>query len=420
MAALPFTHKAIQGFQIAYTVPIVDDNGNAIAYTGNEPITAVVWSGGQQSSTFTPSVTWNNGPLGLVDITYSSSNTAAVPIGFYEVLISRTDITIALASGYLEVVPAPGTAAADLCTIPYARMALASFTFTLPQLDFLPYAITLVSNAVKRYCGDRDFAQQDYTKEYDIYLDGTIMVDQLPLNQVKRIQASPCTALTISNSLSGASDAWTYFTFTGDVATGQTCTGLSLNVINNGVQTTSSLLFTASETINALATAINAVGNGWSALADTTYGAWPVTELLGTERPGGALSLTDDGASYDVYGEDLGSDSQVECYRTGLVRVGRQYAGIGPKWGPDWAQFDSPYLRQGRVKVTYNAGYATIPADIQWCVADLTKRLLILAQTDPVIQAESIEQYSTSYRQVLDLMTAAHRQVLSVYRIHHA
>ena len=420
MASLPFTHKAIQGFQIAYTVPIVDDNGNAIAFTGSEPLTAAVWSGGQQATVFAPSVAWNSGPLGLIDITYSPSNTATVPIGFYEVLISRTDVVIALASGYLEVVPAPGTSTADLCTIPYARMALASFTFTLPQLDFLPYAITLVSNAIKRYCGDRDFVQQDYVKEYEVYLDGTIMVDQLPLNQVKRIQASPCTALTITNSLSGASDAWTYFTFTGDASTTQTCTGISLNVINGGIQTTTSILFTAGETINALATAISAAGNGWSAVGDSTYGVWPVTELLGTERPGGALNLTDEGATYDVYGEDLGADVQVECYRTGVVRVGRQYRGTGPKWGPDWAQFDSPYIKQGRVKVTYNAGYATIPTDVQWCVADLTKRLLILAQTDPVIQAESIEQYSTAYRQVLDLMTAAHRQVLSVYRIHHA
>lgn len=418
--ALPFTHKAIQGFQIAYTVPIVDDNGNAIAYNGNETIAAVVWTGGQQASTFTPSVAWNNAPLGLVDITYSPSNTATVPVGFYEVLISLSDTTIALASGYLEVVPAPGTATADLCTIPYARMALASYTFNLAQLDFLPYALTLVSSAVKRYCGDRDFVQQDYVEEHDVYLDGTIMVSQLPLNQIKRVQASPQTALTISNSLSGASDAWTYFTFTGDAVSGQSCTGISLNVINNGTQTSTSILFTTNETINSLATAINAAGNGWSALADTTYGAWPVTELVGTEIPGGALQLTDEGSSYNVYSEDIGADVQVDCYRTGLIQVGRQYRGLGPKWGPDWARFDAPYLRQGRVKVTYNAGYSTIPTDIQWCVADLTKRLLILAQTDPVINSESIEQYSTSYRQVLDLMTASHKQALSVYRIHHA
>jgi len=418
MATLPFTHKAIAGFQIVYTVTVVDANGNPIAFTGTEPLAATVWSGGQQVSLFAPLVQWNQAPSGTIDITYSAANTQGLAIGFYEVLISRTDVTIALSEGYLEIVPAPGTATTDLCTIPFARMSLAAYTFTLAQLDFLPYAISVVSQAVKRYCGDNQFFQQTYTEEYDIFLDGTITLRQLPVNWIQRIQATPTTALTIQNTLSGATDAWVYFTQTGDDVNGLVVTGMTLNVIVGGVQTTTAVVFTANETIASFAAAINATGNGWNAIPDATYGAWPVTELINTNLPGGPI--TGSGATFDVYSDDLGSDARLDTLGAGVVLVGRQYRASGPKWGPDWMEFDSPEMRAGRVKVTYNAGWSALPKDLQWAVADLAKRLSVIAALDPTVAAESIEQFAKSYRQIIDLMTPAHRQVLAQYRIHHA
>src|SRR5271166_355151 len=148
-----FTHKVIQGFSVIWTTTIVDGNGNPISFTGSEPLAAEVWSGGQQAVLFNPTVAFNTPSSGTIDVTYSIANTANLAPGFYDVIISRTDTTVALAFGYLSIAPSPGTFTTDLITIPFARAALADYTLTSTQIEFLPNTITAASNAVKRWCG---------------------------------------------------------------------------------------------------------------------------------------------------------------------------------------------------------------------------------------------------------------------------
>ena len=172
MAQEQFTHKVIQGFSVVWTTYIVDGNGNSVVFAGTEPLACEVWAGGTQPVLFNPSVAFNTAALGTIDVTYSSANTLALPIGFYDVVISRSDTNTALAFGYVSVAPAPGSTSLDLISIPFARASLSDFSMTPTQIEFLPQAITAASNIVVRWCGNRDFIQKNYTEDYEVTLGG--------------------------------------------------------------------------------------------------------------------------------------------------------------------------------------------------------------------------------------------------------
>ncbi len=283
----------------------------------------------------------------------------------------------------------------DLVTNAYADQFLAILPLSPAQLSAVPALITAASNAIQSWC-NRTFAQATYIEECPVELNGTIRVKNPPVNQILRVQAQPTVALTVTNPSTGVQIARCYFTVTGDAVAGQTITGITLVSVSSGVSTTTPIVYTANETISALATAINLV-SGWQATADTSLGLWPVTELIEGLIAQGA-SQADQGASFSVYGVDLSNvrfhpdDGQL----TGIIWTGGQYAGYGPQWGPDWQQMDSGVDAGawGRVKVTYNGGFATIPAQIQLACVELIKQQLTRLNTDLTLESETAGQYS--------------------------
>jgi hypothetical protein len=422
MAQSQFTHKVIQGFNVTWTTFVVDGNGNPV--TLSSTYTCEIWPGGGQPqvSGTMPICTLNAiAGVNAIDVAYLAAFTTNLLVGYYDIVVLDSIASIAVAFGYLSVQPAPGTNTTDLITIPFARAALSDYTLTGTQIEFLPNTITAASNAVKRWCGDRDFIQQSYAEQYQVNLDGSIMLNQPP-NWITRIQGNPFTVLTITNSSASVQEAYINGTFTGDKETypGITFTGWTLNSYSNGVFTSSPILLSsvAPPTISGLASAINAVGGGWTAYADTSYGAWPVTELIDKELPRAALNGP--GAVYDLYTDDLGNDARIDPLGTGLIWLGRQYPGTGPKWGPDWMEFDAPYLNEGRVQVTYNAGFATVPLLVQKCVANVAKNLLAVLALDPTLASEKAEQYAYVTREQVELLPLQDRQALAFYRLHHA
>src|SRR5208283_4668590 len=85
-----------------------------------------------------------------------------------------------------------------------------------------------------------------------------------------------------------------------------------------------------------------------------------------------------------------------------------------------WMEFDSPYLNAGRVRVTYNAGFATIPVIVQKCVANVAKNILAVLALDPTLKSETAEKYAYEAREVVELLPLQDRQALAFYRLHHA
>ncbi len=307
----------------------------------------------------------------------------------------------------------------DLITLDYATLALAIYPLNAAQTAFIPSAITAASSAIRRYCGDRDFTQLTYTKDFAV-IQGQVRLDQFPVNQIIRAQSQPTNALTISNG--SAQTAQALFTYTGTSWLGQTATGITLNWTTNGTPSTTSVAFAPDMVLNDLMTLINAVGSGWNASLNGQFGNWAVTELVGGYIGRGATS--GGGAIFSVYSQDLTS----ACYfqdngqLIGIVNVGQQWSdGIGARWGPNFGFWSTPTSQSNLIHIIYNAGFATIPADLQEATVETVKAIMVRLLLDPYLQSEQADRYS--YTTMLNLIRGLPqwvRDILSTYRIHNA
>lgn len=228
---------------------------------------------------------------------------------------------------------------ASLTTTTFAIEALAAggVTLTAAQSTHLQSALDGASKLIRRWCGDREFNRATFDEEYQVAVDGTVLLRQIPVNLVSRVSVATEEAIEITNSSSSNQRASVRFATTGDVETGLVSTGLVLSRTASGVTSESTLLFATYTTITALAAAINALGNGWSATVVTGLGEWATAELVrGPARS--ALS----GARFSVWSED--ADGVAIDPHAGVLVFGS--AG-------------------GTVRVVYDAGFETVPVSVQ-------------------------------------------------------
>jgi hypothetical protein len=383
--------------------------------------------------TFTP--TWFDASLCQVTIPLTAANTSALAADttyWLEITGTRAGTTYPLAFCWCQVLPSPGSTTVgtfDLVTYPYAARILGSLSLSPAQLEMIPTLITSCSAAWQKWC-NRLFIQNTYVETLPVELDGTIRVAQPPINSIGRIQSWPQTALTVQNYT--ATSAWSQLAYTGDVTTGQTITGLTLSWELNGLFDSTTILFSslANPQITSLATAINAVGSGWSANADQTLGLYPVTEILTDEgliaMGCGANDQPADGAIYRVYTSNITNARFItdRGQYTGIVWVGRQNDSQAWRWGPGgeemWGSGDGGVSR-GKVKATYNGGFATIPPFVQQGVVELVKACLTRLDTDMLLQSESDGEYAYELADKMILMMPPYIiQGMNAFRVENA
>lgn len=413
-------------------------------YTADSVLQCVVWEGQNQAVLFTPDVEWWTGPPeGPVQTGYDQGQVALSiiggftgplnPAGEYYGLISETTagITAPIIQFRLKILATPGSTSPtppDLITYDYCQGQLTGLDLTDAQRDNLPYLIAAASQAVRRFCFSRNFDQRTYVELYDVALDGTVRLYQPPVQQVLRVQGQPSLALTISNTSSAVQFAQAYFSFTGTWEgygpNSQTVTGLVLNSVSNGVQTSTPVLYTTNETISSLATAINLVGGGWSATVNSSLGAWPVTELDGGYiAQGCATGAQPNGvANFNIL-QDINGCS-LDTQRQGFLYVGQQnWNSDAERWGPGgYEMFGNWGNGQcGRVKVTYTAGTTTIPPDVQYQCAQLVKWKLELGKQELMLKSEKAVDYAYELNmEMVAGMPKSVREGLSSFRIHYA
>ncbi len=409
--------RSLQGHNVDGSIPT--------DFLDSDVLTGTVWIAPSTVAavTFTPS--WLNSGLCRVTVSLTDEQTSTLSSDTQynlQVFADRGGVIYCIAWVYLQVQPSAGTQVyagpPDLITLEYATTALAIFPLTPAQFDFLPAAISAASAAIRRYTGNRDFTRATYVKDFAV-IQGQVRLDQFPVNQVIRAQTQPVTAITISNS--SAQIAQVLFSYTGTSWIGQVVTGIMLNWTLNGVPATSSVPYTSNMTISDLATAISGVGSGWSASA-SGYGAWPVTELTGGYIAKGATGA---GSQLGIFSVDMTG----ACYfpdngqQIGMLNVGQQFpATIGPSWGPDWPIWDYPAQGGGIVRVTYNAGFSPIPADLQEATVEFVKAMLVRLLLDPYLGSEVAAHYSYS-NIAINLIRGLPqwvKDILSTYRIHNA
>jgi len=350
---------AYQGVTKNYQALQINNNDGLPAtgiYTSGSVLSAIIYEGQNQAVIATLAApTWFTATTptqtgygqGQFSLAIAGTFTASLnPAGEYYIQVSQTTggVTSIVWMGRLKILATPGSTSSsppDLITLDYAFAAMSELALTDGQRDFVPYLVTAASHAIRKACFNRHFDLRTLTEIYPVSLDGFVRLYQVPVNQVIRVQASPQLALTVQNNSSSVQFAQAYFASTGQFdgygTNAQTLTGMILNWITSGTLTTTTITFTAHQTIASLATAINAVGSGWSAIADSVLELWPVIELDGGYvAQGCAMNASPStGASFNVLMDLANCQLAPDGQATGMLWVGRQSANTDSnRWGP--------------------------------------------------------------------------------------
>jgi hypothetical protein len=166
-------------------------------------------------------------------------------------------------------------AAKDLITLARAYQALGGIS---GQDTLVGTLITAYSDAIEKYCR-RYFVSRFFDELYNGNGDRRLLLRQYPVQIVQSVRYRPVTVLKIINNNPALNQ---------QARAQVTATGLQLSRTASGVAITETLITWAGNvTLNAVAAAVNALGNGWAAqiVGDPgapgpgDYGLWPSADL---------------------------------------------------------------------------------------------------------------------------------------------
>jgi hypothetical protein len=215
---------------------------------------------------------------------------------------------------------------------------------------YLASLISAASDAVRKYCS-RDFVLTAFSEYYTIGAQPPgvpFLLRNFPVIEITRVAcANQC--LLVQNS-GGANQRATVET---------TTTGVKLVTVSSGISTPTTLLYSTYVTIQAVATAINALGNGWGTSIWSgqtgSYALWPSADLKPLQ---GAVSALNAGAYLEIYDD----------YQSGTGAYGWEHSSGGPGWRlePETGEL---YMRIRRgpleLRVDYTAGFTSVPQAVQ-------------------------------------------------------
>jgi hypothetical protein len=274
---------------------------------------------------------------------------------------------------------------ANLITAARALYNLDNRATTSAEDDTLDALIAAVSAAIERLCG-RSFGSASFDELYDGWPQRELMLEQFPVISVERVAFAPVGVLRIQNTSASNQRATVQVT----------STGLTLTRVASGVSTSSTVTFAGNVTFSAVATAINALGNGWSAsvldAADANRASADLRALQG------ALNAKDQAAELVLHKDEL-YDFTIDAPRGILRRTGRWF-------GPP-----------GYWRVIYTAGYASVPEDIQEACAQWVAHLFWQTKRDPGLAQEAIT--GALSRTPQHEMPSTTRVLLEAYRTLH-
>jgi hypothetical protein len=314
----------------------------------------------------------------------------------------------------------------DLITLARAYQATQGY-LTSGQDSLLGTLITVASDAIEKCCRRR-FVSTSYDELYNGNGDRRLLLRQYPVQSVQSVRYRPVTVLKITNTVAANVQARVTVL----------STGLQLVGVAAGVKTTvtAGLTFAGNATLTALAAAVNAVGNGWSAQVvgdSTNYGSWPSADLYVPASYGDTLegsgTMQSQGALSTVAGSGAGSFAELKMHTYELQ--GFQWDARGwllraiPYTDPELLHPEDLVFPTGisNFRVQYTAGYAAIPEAVQEACARWVAILYNITTRDPLLANQTIAGVSTQAwdKGVPDHEVPAQiRPLLAPYRRHTA
>jgi hypothetical protein len=253
----------------------------------------------------------------------------------------------------------------NLIDVERAKRAVQSITDN-SQDALLGVLIAAYSDAIAKWCR-RDFSLRNYDELYDGNGDRRLLLRQYPIQSVQAVRYRPVTVLKVINNATGTNQ---------QARVQVTSQGIKLQSVASGVVTNVSdatLSFASYPTLNALANAITAQGNGWGAqiVGDAggaglqgDYGLWPSADLWVAPS----------------YGDGVQSQGALTARGTNAELKLHTFELQGYQWDPrGWLLRAIPYtdpellhpedlvwpVGVNNFRVQYTAGYATVPEAVQ-------------------------------------------------------
>lgn len=436
---MPDTTIAVSGLPTGWTVytKIADANGNVWNGTAYVAYLVANWA---TYATATPETPAGSG-------TYVCQFPLSSPAGYYTWIHYKqaggspasTDPEVGWSpapvywnGSTFGVTPVANPSPVDLITSTYASQVLAAGGVTLSgqQSAILPTLITAASREIIRYCS-RQFALTSYTEivipeggRQDRGEPASAKLSAFPVQSVASVLTNRATVLTIRNTDAATNQfASVAFSVTGDVEyLDLAYTGLVLSRTASGVTTATTLSFAGYVTLGALAAAINALGSGWNASVQSNYNLHPSASLVGVREPKNALS---NGACLDLFTTPATSFDIDRA--SGILRCygGQGGSGLGGFYGafgdPAFAAMDGMggyggAWGWGQYQVSYSAGWATIPENLQQVCAEVVKGMYARLNTDPSLKSESADKYSYALRDVISTLPEWATTTLGYYK----
>jgi hypothetical protein len=271
---------------------------------------------------------------------------------------------------------------ANLITRARAIYNLDNRSTTSAENTTLDALIAALSAAIERYC-NRLFVSQAVDELHGGRDHAELVLERLPIVSVERVAFDPVAVLSVQNTSASNQRA----------AVQVTSTGLTLVRVASGVSASNNLTFAGNVTLTALASAIAALGNGWSAsVVDTNDANRASADLRALQ---GALNARDAAALLLLHKQEL-DDFTIDAPR-GVLRRDAGWPGGAGYW-----------------RVLYTAGYATVPEDIQEACAQWVAHLFWQTKRDPGLASEAIP--GTVWRKPQDEMPSSVRALLRPYR----
>jgi hypothetical protein len=266
------------------------------------------------------------------------------------------------------------------------------------------------SAAIQKFCR-RHFALRFCDELVDGHYGQRLLLREHPIHAVESVRHSPRAVLQVTNS---------------DTALNQqarvtvTATGLTLVRVASGTRAVdTSVTWSANATVQAVATAVNALGNGWSARtigsATGDYGLWPAQDLYipppfgDADRSEGAFDCRGRWAGLVLHTGEL----------AGYCWDARGWLYHSDPWAEAaWPTHDGacPWFGgPGHWRVQYVAGYAEVPAAVQEACAEWVAELFWLTRRDGAT-ASLAAVGSLAQAWVHERMPARVRGLLAPYR----
>ena len=276
----------------------------------------------------------------------------------------------------------------DLITLARTKLDIQSITDS-SQDTLLASLITAVSDAIQKYCR-RDFISKAYDECYNGMGDRRLLLREYPIISIQSVRYRPVTVIKIINNNTTQNQ---------QARVTVTSTGLTLFRMASGVSSSdSSITYAGNATLNAIVTAVNVLGNGWSAqiVGDVgqgagtgDYGLWPSADLYLPPSYGGGVSSQGALTARGQFAELKMHTYELAGYqfdpRGWLLRA-------IPYTDPELLHPEDLVWPVGinNFRVQYTAGYATIPEGVQEAAAEWVSILWSATQRDPALSMLAI------------------------------